>query len=567
MSFTSQLFDSSNLTEPLDVNHSALVSSAVIPGITDSLQQSSILSGSTENPLISDPLISDRFISDEIGDFLLDPGNTLSTAYDIGSLSATYTTSNFVSSSDTSDFYGFSLDSTSNFNLSLTGLSSDADVQLIQDLNGNGIFDYDLGERIAYSNFGSTFDESINLQSLAAGDYFVEVYQYSGDTDYNLNLTATPSVSTATPSGNTATPSGSTADWTFMVYLDGDNNLESFAIDDFMEMAGVGSNSDVNIVVEMDRATGYSDTYGNWTDTRRGLVGAGSVPDQTWGTSIGEVNMGDQSTLTDFISWGMSNYQADNYGVVLWNHGGGWNSIASDNSSGDLLTANEVSGALAGFSGIDLIGADACLMGMVEFADQISNSASVFVGSEQNEPGDGWSYDTILADLTANPTWTAAQLGTAIVNRYGESYGGAQTLSAIDLSMMDSLSTATSQLATTIMNNATSYDISQLRTYRDNSAYYGEDLIGHQDYRDLGTILSNLALDTTITSSIRIAAETALAAYESAIIQNHSGSGEGATGLSIYFQPADASPDAQYNSLNSTFAANTAWDEFLNWWT
>lgn len=557
MTFTSELFDSSNLTGSLDVNHSALLSSAVMPGLTESLQQNSRVSGSssTENPLISD-----RFISDEIGDFLLDPGNTLNTAHDIGSLSATYTTSNFVGSSDTSDFYGFSLDGTSNFNLSLTGLSSDADVRLIQDLNGNSIFDYDLGEQIAYSNFGSTFDESINLQSLAAGDYFVQVYQYSGDTDYNLNLTATPNVV------STPTPSESTADWTFMVYLDGDNNLESFAIDDFMEMAGVGSNSDVNIVVEMDRATGYSNTDGDWTDTRRGLVEAGSVPDQSWGTSIGEVNMGDQSTLTDFISWGMSNYQAENYGVVLWNHGGGWNSIASDDSSGDLLIANEVSGALAGFSGIDLIGADACLMGMVEFAAQISNSASVFVGSEQNEPGDGWSYDTILADLTANPTWTAAQLGTAIVNRYGESYGGAQTLSAIDLSMMDGLSTATSQLATTIMNNATSYDISQLRTYRDNSAYYGQDQLGHRDYRDLGTILSNLASDTTITSSIRIAAETALAAYESAIIQNHSGSGEGATGLSIYFQPADASPDAEYNSLNSTFAANTAWDEFLNWW-
>ena len=553
MTFTSQLFDSSNLTEPL----SALLSLAVMPELTDPLEQSSSLSGSsfTENLLISD-----RFISNEIGNFLLDPGNTLNTARNIGSLSATYTTSNFVGSSNTSDFYSFRLDSTSNFNLSLTGLSSDADVRLIQDLNGNGIFDSDLGEKIAYSNFSSTFDESINLQSLAAGDYSVEVFQYSGETDYNLNLTATPSVV------NPVTPSESTADWTFMVYLDGDNNLENFAIDDFLEMAGVGSNSDVNIVVEMDRATGYSDNYGNWTDTRRGLVEAGDLPDQSWGTSIGEVNMGAQSTLTDFISWGMSNYQAENYGVVLWNHGGGWNSIASDDSSSDSLTANEVSGALAGFSGIDLVGADACLMGMVEFADQISNSASVFVGSEQLEPGDGWSYDTILTDLTANPTWTAAQLGTAIVNRYGESYGGAETQSAIDLSMIDSLSAATSQLATTIMNNATSYDISQLQIYRDNSAYYGQDSIGHQDYRDLGTILSNLASDTTITSSICTAAQTALAAYESAIIQNHSGSGEGATGLSIYFPSADGFLDAQYNSSNSTFAANTAWDEFLNWW-
>jgi hypothetical protein len=33
--------------------------------------------------------------------------------------------------------------------------------------------------------------------------------------------------------------------WTYMVYLDGDNNLEGAAIDDFMEMSSVGSTSDV----------------------------------------------------------------------------------------------------------------------------------------------------------------------------------------------------------------------------------------------------------------------------------------------------------------------------------
>lgn len=30
-------------------------------------------------------------------------------------------------------------------------------------------------------------------------------------------------------------------EWTFMVYLDGDNNLEENAVDDFLEMASVGS--------------------------------------------------------------------------------------------------------------------------------------------------------------------------------------------------------------------------------------------------------------------------------------------------------------------------------------
>jgi hypothetical protein len=47
--------------------------------------------------------------------------------------------------------------------------------------------------------------------------------------------------------------SSAKAKWTFMVYLDGDNNLEGAAIDDFMEMSSVGSTSNVNIVVQFDR--------------------------------------------------------------------------------------------------------------------------------------------------------------------------------------------------------------------------------------------------------------------------------------------------------------------------
>lgn len=351
-------------------------------------------------------------------------------------------------------------------------------------------------------------------------------------------------------------------EWTYMVYLDADNNLEEFGIEDFLEMASVGSNDNINIVVQMDRADGYSSAAGDWTEARRGLVEAGDSPDLNWGTSVGEVNMGDQSTLTDFVDWGMSNYQADNYAVVMWNHGGGWNSIANDaTSGGDALTANEVSGALSGFSGIDLIGADACLMGMVEFAHQIKDSGSVFVGSEQLEPGDGWSYDTILGDLAADPTMTASELGSVIVNRYGESYGGGETQSATDLSAVDSLSGEISQLAETIMSDATSYDLSQLQTHRNNSAYFA-----YEDYRDLGTILSRVASDTTMTDSIQTAAETAFTAYESTIIQNHSGIDQGATGLSIYFPSMGTALASDYNDSNSTFAADTAWNEFLSTW-
>ncbi|HEY9796123.1 MAG TPA: S8 family serine peptidase [Leptolyngbyaceae cyanobacterium] len=155
---------------PLDLHIGALPSFGSSSELTGSLERGSKLFRSSS---IAVPTVSP------------DPGNTLETAYNIGTLSDTHTFTDAVSSSNTNDFYRFSLDSTSNFNLSLTGLSSDADVRLIQDVNSNGIVDD--GDEIVRSARGGSNDESIN-HSLAAGTYFAQVYQYSGDTSYTLSL-------------------------------------------------------------------------------------------------------------------------------------------------------------------------------------------------------------------------------------------------------------------------------------------------------------------------------------------------------------------------------------------
>jgi len=109
-------------------------------------------------------------------------GNTLATARNIGTLSTLRVFSDWVGSTDVNDYYGFSLAQASNFNLSLSGLSADADVQL---LNGSGSV-------LASSVNGGSTSESI-VRSLAIGNYFVRVYPYSGSTNYTLSLSATPS--------------------------------------------------------------------------------------------------------------------------------------------------------------------------------------------------------------------------------------------------------------------------------------------------------------------------------------------------------------------------------------
>ena len=119
-------------------------------------------------------------------------------------------------------------------------------------------------------------------------------------------------------------------EWTFMVYLDGDNNLEEAGIDDFMEMSSVGSSAEVNIVVQFDRRDLYDTTYGDWENCKRFYVTQGLEPYAANGTEMGELNMGDPATLTNFINWATAAYPADNYALILWNHGGGWRALYDD---------------------------------------------------------------------------------------------------------------------------------------------------------------------------------------------------------------------------------------------
>ena len=107
-------------------------------------------------------------------------GNTTSTAFNAGNMSGntTYTFGDFVGDSDTTDFFRFSVGSLSSFNIALSGLSSDADIQL---LNSSG------GE-IARSQASGATSEQIS-RSLNAGTYFVRVYRHgTANTSYSLRL-------------------------------------------------------------------------------------------------------------------------------------------------------------------------------------------------------------------------------------------------------------------------------------------------------------------------------------------------------------------------------------------
>ena len=380
-------------------------------------------------------------------------------------------------------------------------------------------------------------------------------------------------------------PINNTAEWTVMVYLDSDNNLESAGINDINEMEMIGSTSDVNIVVQVDRIPysvldsnheGYADdtSNGDWTTTRRYFINQDFDPIQINSqlmSDLGELNMGDPQTLTDFASWVAVNYPANKYLLVIWNHGGGFRALSSnltkdiawdDTNGGDKITMPELESALSAISTqigkkIDIVGMDACFMGMTEVAYQIKDYIDVLIASEGSVPFNGWPYDAILEELADNPLVSSGQLSTDIVDKYIISYPYNNVdQSAIDLSHMDNLASQLSNLAIAIMDDTlTPKDIYVDAAY--SSQHYGDpDFIDLYDFCDKifdhsnNLEIKNMAiiiqktLSSTVTNS------------------DYSGWGiNGSKGLSIYFPWYYSYDSEKYNETN--FAQNTFWDEML----
>ena len=323
------------------------------------------------------------------------------------------------------------------------------------------------------------------------------------------------------------------AKWTFMVYIAADDNtLEEAAISDFIEMANISSNENINIVVQLDRIPGYDDSYNDWTDCRRFLVTEGLTPaDGNEIINIGEVNMGDPATLVSFLEWAASNYPAEKYALIISSHGKGWEGSCwdetSDNDNMDLSEMRSALSDISAFIGrpLDVIGFDACLMGMTEVAYEVHDYASVMVASEHSEPSSGWPYDAILTQLTATPDINAAELATLVVDSYYIAHTPTSyTMAAVDLTKIDAVVNGLNDLAQALLGIYAGADVQTVKNYA-------------------GTVTTTLD--------------------EAVIYERHGTRWPGSHGLAIYFPKAQGEFDATYNAGTVSLVGDTAWEEFL----
>lgn len=264
--------------------------------------------------------------------------------------------------------------------------------------------------------------------------------------------------------------------WTILVYMCGDNNLESAALEDLCEMEFSRLNTDrVTVLALVDRNAAYDTSYGNWYGTRLYKIETGRKSDsrsliskeiecKELGLSAGvdtELDMSSAYTLSNALVFARKKFPANNYGLIMWGHGTGWRSgyvadsedvgsvveeekhlsseaeavmsdgggyrgFAYDSTSGTYMTLYQLGTALkSGTEGwaLDFVGFDTCFGCELEVLYEISPYTKYAAGSEGLVSAGGWNYRELFDSFESLKDKSGENLARCAVKQFRNQYG------------------------------------------------------------------------------------------------------------------------------------------------
>lgn len=248
-------------------------------------------------------------------------------------------------------------------------------------------------------------------------------------------------------------------DWTVLVFMEAENNLTPYAFWDIHEMESVGSTLKTDIIVQVN-------TQGNQGIARYNIFQANNLAekqplsiDYFQKSTLKDIkspvvqilsesdNQTEYQRLNDFLKWGVTQYPADHYWVIVWGHGQGWkssemqkhemsdqnlvtmneshlsnlNNLSSQSSFGfeepfggiayneqthDILDIPQLAHSLNQISNrihkkIDFYTSDACLMQMIEVTTEVSPAVRFIAGTNQIQSYQGLPYRRIFTELNS----------------------------------------------------------------------------------------------------------------------------------------------------------------------
>ena len=366
---------------------------------------------------------------------------------------------------------------------------------------------------------------------------------------------------------------GRRARWTVLLYLAADCDLARWMFDDLLEAKSAGSSADVNVLVFFDGPL--------LGDSFMARLQAGTLLGDDLIVRFLELNMADPAALVLALRLAQA-FPADHRLAVLGGHGAGWQGGLLDQGLGlryardpgrlvlpapfaqcqaelrrcqqaaqDLVNADTVRPAEGADVHLDVLAFDACYMGNLEAVGGLAERARWMVLSEDQWPGDGFDYRTLLRTLHDDPAITPEALVRGWVGQAGRvrrqraPHDTSVTLAAIDASRLAPLGDA-------FVRFAQSIDL------RD------ADLLGHltdalartwtspsTGLTDLKGLAQNL-MSCPVPVACAEAARVLLQRFDKTVVAfTGDGTPAGTNGLSIYAPPPQAF-DPRYIALANT---------------
>jgi len=293
--------------------------------------------------------------------------------------------------------------------------------------------------------------------------------------------------------------------------------------------------------------------------------------------NLGVIDMCDWQTLYDFLDWGVREFPADRYFVILWDHGTGWTSLPRRSFGTDQSSGNQLSIANGDFqkairflynsSGrkINLFAFDACAMQQVEIGYEIKDYAQILMGIQGVWPVTGFPYDRILQAMTDDPGITETELAKQATRLCRDEYADRHpnAVSAVRLDRFAGIKQAWSDLSAEITQGSPGPPLREVResvqTLPEASTYPRPT----DDYADLGSFIAGL---TGLFPGPRL--ETLKNAYQSAIIESAwwGDSFAGVTGLTVWYPYEYPHFKQLVGSYLGLDWSASSWPRFLNWY-
>ncbi|NGZ27021.1 MAG: hypothetical protein G8345_09040 [Magnetococcales bacterium] len=198
---------------------------------------------------------NDYTINLDLGDTTA--GDTIATAWNLGTINTARLESGTLLGSDQQDVYRFEVATTGNFTITLYNFNNDSNLQL---LNGNE-------ENLAVSRNLGLINDVITMQ-LTSGTYYARVSRYSGETNYQLQILNTTTTPTPLQLGHLSNNTRTLYDWVgshdegdyYAVILQNTSSLT-------MTLSGMGADADLFLMDYADWQSGnLHTTFVNWMD-------------------------------------------------------------------------------------------------------------------------------------------------------------------------------------------------------------------------------------------------------------------------------------------------------------